>query len=76
MYLCMGVNADLEQQEAGQMTGVGGFFALEKDHVRITTVLRLISQSHFSRLKLAPSDRSVYPREHFINFSFIFVIIS
>lgn len=39
MCVCVLVNADLEQQEADQVTGVGGFFALEKDHVNITTDL-------------------------------------
>lgn len=35
--MCVVVDADLEQQEAGQVTGVGGFFTLEKDQVYITT---------------------------------------
>lgn len=35
--------ADLEQQEAGHVTDVGRFFALEKDHVQITTEFWLLS---------------------------------
>ncbi len=35
--VCVLLNADLEQQEAGQVTCVGGFFALEKNYVYIST---------------------------------------
>lgn len=34
---CVLVNANLKQQEAGQVTGVGGLFALERNDIPITT---------------------------------------
>lgn len=63
-YVCLFVvNADLEQQEAGQMTAVRSFFALEKDCVYITfecwlfSKPRLIPYCHLSKPRNAPSDK-------------------